>query len=262
MSIIFKKTGAALLFILLVFNVNALELNVEFSAEAIQVSPGRPLLSSKMYVSKHAVRTDMVKNKFHIIEIVYPAKGKRVLLYPEQKKYIEQTGLPVISSWSGKSEKTPCEGVKNASCKKIAKETLNNVKVEKWQVEQRISGKLYRSLHWIDSKRRIAVKELFYDGGVAELKMLGKDKLYKRNVEKWQYQYFNPAGQRRVSRQWYDPQLKMVIKEEMPGGYLRELRNIIVRPQNKSLFVIPADYDKLDKSDSLTNKHIKPMIKR
>ncbi len=239
------KIGINILFLLVTVNVSAVEITIEFSADAIQVSPGRAPLSSKMYVSTSAVRTDMIQNGLHIIDIAYPQKGKRVVLYPEKNLYIEQTGLPTLKSWSSKSAKTPCEGIKNAKCKKLSTETLNKVKVEKWQVEQTIAGKKYRSLHWIDSKRRIAIKELFHDGGVAELKMLGEDKINNRKTEKWEYQYSNPAGQQRVSRQWYDTQLKMVIREEMPGGFLRELKNIKIEKQKKSLFNIPKGYKKI-----------------
>lgn len=244
-----NKTAVKISLLLFTLNVNALELNIEFSADAIQVSPGQPLLSSKMFVSKKAVRTDMLQNGMRVIDIAYPETGKRVVLYPDKKLYIEQTGLPALKSWSQKSAKTPCDGVKNTKCKKLSTETLNKIKVEKWQIEQKISGKKYRSLHWIDSKRRIAIKELFHDGGLAELKMLGEDNINNRKIEKWQYQYSNPTGQQRISRQWYDVQLKMVIREEMPGGFLRELKNIKIKKQEKSLFVIPDGYKKIENTN-------------
>ena len=240
-----NNIGINIVLLLLPLSVNALELNVEFSADAIQVSPGHPRLISKMYVSKQAVRTDMTRNGQRIINIVYPEKGKRVVLYPDQKIYEEQTGIPALKSWSGKLAKTPCEGRRNVKCKKLATEILNKFKVEKWQMEQDINGKKYRSLHWIDSKRRIAMKELFYDGGVTELIMLGQDRVNGRKVERWEYRYANPAGQQRVSRQWYDTQLKMVTREAMPGGFLRELKNIKVGKQKNNLFNIPKGYKKL-----------------
>lgn len=241
-------------FILFSSHANALELTIEFSADAVQTAPGRPMLSSKMYVSKNAVRTDMNKNGRRVVDIVYPNQGKRVVMYPDQEVYIEQTGLPTVKSWSKKSAKTPCEGVKNAKCKKIATENLNKIKVEKWQVEQSIKGKTYKSLHWIDSKRRIAIKELFHDGGVSELKMLGNDNLHGRKVEQWEYHYSNPAGQQRLSKQWYDSELKMVIREEMPGGYLREIKNIKIAKQDAKLFSVPKGYKKINMQNKPEDK--------
>ena len=234
-----------MLLLLLSLSANALELKIEFSADAVQVSPGRPPLVSKMYVSKNAVRTEMYQQGKLVADISYLKKGKRVLLYPEQKLYMEQTGLAVSPSSAGKSVKTPCDGVPNVKCKKLGKETLNKIKVVKWQIERVVNGKKTNSLHWIDSKRHIAIKDMFHDGGMSELIMMGKDKLDGRDVEKWESRFTHPSGQNRISRQWYDPQLKMVIKEELPGGYIRELKNIKVAKQDKKLFKLPKDFKKI-----------------
>ena len=256
-----KLIVTSILLLFCSFSINALELNVEFSADAVQVSPGRPPLVSKMYVSKSAVRTEMLQNGSRVTDISYFKKGKRILLYPDQKTYMEQTGLPIPSTKSGKSTKSPCDGVPNVKCKKLEKETLNKIKVQKWQVERNVNGKTFKSLHWIDNKRHLAVKDIFSDGGVSELKMLGKDKLNGRNVEKWESRYTHPSGQNQLSRQWYDSQLKMVIKEERPGGFLRELKNIKVKKQDKKLFKIPDNYRKLEANKNTLNRQSNNKIK-
>lgn len=235
----------SILLLLLSLSVNALELSVEFSADAVQVSPGRPPLMSKMYVSKSAVRTEMFQQGYRVADISYLKKGKRIILYPDQKTYREQTGLSLSPSWSGKSAKTPCEGVPNVRCKKIGKEKVNSLKVDKWQVKRTINGKTFKSLHWIDSKRHFSIKDMFHDGGMSELIMLGKAKLDGREVEQWESRYTHPSGKNSLSKQWYDPQLRMVIKEERPGGFIRELKNIKVSKQDKKLFNPPKDYKKL-----------------
>jgi len=243
----------SVLLLLLSFNVNALELRVEFSAEAIQVSPDRPPLMSKMYVSKSAVRTEIFQQGHRVTDISYIKKGKRLLIYPDQKTYMEQTGLSISPSWSGKSVKTPCEGVPNLRCKKIDKESLHNINVDKWEVVRDVNGKTFKSLHWIDSKRHLAVKDMFPDGGMSELIMLGKGKLDGREVEQWESRYTHPSGRTLVSKQWYDPQLQMVIKEERPGGFIRELKNIKVSKQDKKLFDYPKDFRKISANQNNFN---------
>lgn len=245
-----QNVAIKLLLLCVSLNVSAYEIGVEFSADAIQVSPNRSPLHSKMYVSKTAVRTEMHQQGQRIIDIAYIKEGKRVLLFPDQKIYREQTGLTVSPSWSGKSATTPCEGIPNASCQKLGKEILQKTGVEKWQVERKINGKTFRSLHWIDNSRRLAIKEMFPDGSVSELLMLGKDSINGRKVEQWESRFTHPSGQNRISKQWYDPQLKMVIREEMPGGYLRELNNIKVGKQDKSLFQVPKDYQKVTENQN------------
>ncbi len=241
----FGNIGIMMVLLLTSISVNAFTLNIEFSADAVQVSPGRPPLTSKMYVSKHAVRTDMNQNGYHVIDITYPEKGKRILIYPDQKTYTQQTGLAMSSPWSSKLSKTPCDGIKNIHCQKLGKEIINNIKTDKWQIERTVNGKVFKSLHWIDSKRHFAIKEMFHDGGVLELKLMGITTLNGRKVEKWESRYTQPSGRNRLSNQWYDTQLKMVIKEELPGGFLRELRNIKVGKQDKNLFKLPKGYHKV-----------------
>ena len=235
----------SVLLLLFSFCVNAIELGVEFSADAIQVAPGRSTMQSKMYVSKKAVRTEMTQQGQFVVNIAYPREGKRLLLFPDKKMYMEQTGLRLSPSWSGNSAKSPCEGIPKSSCEKLGHENLRSVYVEKWQVERSVKGKSFRSLHWIDTKRKLAIKEMLPDGSVSELIMLGKGKLNGRDVEQWESRFYNPSGQRMTAKQWYDPELKIVIREEQENGYLRELTNIKVGKQDENLYRLPADYKKM-----------------
>jgi hypothetical protein len=49
-------------------------------------------------------------------------------------------------------------------------------------------------------------------------------------------------GQSMKSTQWYDPELQIAIREELPGGYFRELRSIQLGPQPDHLFSVPDGY--------------------
>ena len=64
-------------------NVSAFESGIEFSADAIQIAPGRASIQSKMYVGKNAVRTEMTKQGQHIVKIVYPKEGRSLLVFPQ-----------------------------------------------------------------------------------------------------------------------------------------------------------------------------------
>ena len=83
---------------------------------------------------------------------------------------------------------------------------------------------------------------MFPDGSVAELKSLGESHVSGRITEKWQRKLTRPDGTTMVTYQWYDPELKIAIKEELPGGYIRELQDIKVGTQDASLFTVPSDY--------------------
>jgi len=53
-----------------------------------------------------------------------------------------------------------------------------------------------------------------------------------------------------VSTQWYDPELRIITREELPGGYFRELKSIEIGPQPPALFKAPADYKQVETSTS------------
>jgi hypothetical protein len=53
-------------------------------------------------------------------------------------------------------------------------------------------------------------------------------------------------GEQMTSTQWYDPQLKIAIREELQGGFIRELRDIKIGKQDKKLFEIPTGYKQVE----------------
>lgn len=225
------------------FNVNAYEVGVEFSAEAIQSMPDRPAMVAKMYVSKNAVRTESAMlNGQTMTEIVYIKDNRRVMLNSIRKTYIDQT-MPGKSAVK-KNKQTPCHNLSNSSCKKIGQEKINDRNAVKWEMTIKRNGRTYKSLHWLDKEHYFPVREQFHDGTVSNMTSLGKEQINGRETEKWKFHAVRPDGKNIESLQWYDKKLKMVIREVIPGGYVRELRNIKVEKQDKKLFVIPEEYKK------------------
>ena len=225
--------------------VLAMTTEVEFSAEAVMKSPQHADSVSKMYVSKNAVRTEVFADGKNFIEIVFPEDGRAVMLNPQLKVYREVLGEKKNSP-KKTSSNSPCDQIPNAQCEKLGDEKINGRNTEKWQVITLVQGKKQRTLHWIDKERKLALREFFPDGTVAELSMLGKEIMNGRNTERWQRLLSRPDGSTMASYQWYDPELKIAIREELPGGFVRELRNIKIAKQKPSLFNVPGDYKKVD----------------
>jgi hypothetical protein len=74
------------------------------------------------------------------------------------------------------------------------------------------------------------------------LEMTGRETVNGRTAEKWEMTVEREDGQTQRSYLWYDPVLKMAIREEFPGGYVRELTDIRIGPQPDSLFRVPGGY--------------------
>lgn len=215
---------------------------VEFSADAVIGMPQQAPRTTRIYVGKNAVRRESVVNGQNVIEIVFPEQGKALLINEQLKSYKERQ-FPNKS----KSEKiNPCDQMQNAKCEKLGTENIDGIKTEKWQIITVNQGRRVRTLHWIDIKRKLAVREFFPDGSVSELKMIKKEKINKRDTEKWQRTLSRPDGRSVKSYQWYDTKLKISIKEDIAGGFTRELTNIKESSQPDKLFSVPTGYMKID----------------
>lgn len=74
---------------------------------------------------------------------------------------------------------------------------------------------------------------------------VGAEKVNGRNTEKWQI-VMSQGDQKLRSVVWVDRGLGMPVREELPGGYVRELRDIQEGPQDPSLFEVPNDYERIE----------------
>ncbi|MCW8911248.1 MAG: DUF4412 domain-containing protein [Gammaproteobacteria bacterium] len=221
----------------------AVSKTMEFTADAVVSIPQQPVKETKLFVSKKAVRSETSIGGQKIIEIIYSDEGKAILINEPLKSYKERM-FPVQKNINDSSN--PCDQIQNAVCEKLGTEKIDGLKTEKWQIISNNRGRKLRTLHWVDVKRKLALREFFPDGSVAELKMLKKEKTNGRNAEKWQRTLSRPDGSVTKSYQWYDAGLKISIKEELPGGYVRELKNIKIGKQPKELFKVPEDYRKIE----------------
>jgi hypothetical protein len=106
-------------------------------------------------------------------------------------------------------------------------------------------GQSMKSTQWIDKERGLALRQEMPNGQTTELKLVGKEKLGDREVEKWEMVATQPDQQPMRTFQWYDPQLELVVRQEFPGGFVSELKDLRVGKQPDSLFAIPAGYERM-----------------
>ncbi|MCP4043904.1 MAG: DUF4412 domain-containing protein, partial [Gammaproteobacteria bacterium] len=81
--------------------------------------------------------------------------------------------------------------------------------------------------------------------GKLQCKKLGVSKVLGRQVEAWGIT-FKRGDQAMTTKTWIDRRLRMSIREELPNGATRELRNIKEGVQPPELFLLPAGYKKID----------------
>lgn len=224
---------------------------VEFSAEAKQSGPQRPAQVAKMYVSKDAVRTEFTANGQPVAEIVFPEQRKRFVLFLQRGEYLEQVAPDATPAAAPADDDSPCAGVPNVTCTKLGQEEVNGRLADKWEFVADKGGRPARSLHWIDVERRLPLRDILPDGTVSELRQVATETLGGRKTEKWELSVTRPDGQSQQRLQWYDAELKIAVREEMPGGFIRELTNIKVGEQPAELFRVPEGFRQVNPSRAM-----------
>jgi hypothetical protein len=218
--------------------------NVQFSGQAIQSAPDGRSRQAQLFVGDNQVRLDYRRGELDMVEI-YDMKNQRVLLLVPQQKVYMQRGFPpgqAVNPMLPPKDSNPCAALAEGQCKKLGTEMRYGRPVSKWEVMIDQQGETLRSLHWIDDERMMSLRDVWPDGSVSELVLQGTEKVDGRPTERWQRTTTHKDGKKDVQTQSYDPELQIVVREELPGGFIREIKQIRVARQPAELFQIPAGY--------------------
>ncbi len=213
----------------------------DFSAEAVQIRPGQPPMSSRMHVSKGRLRTEFEKEGRLLVEILDPTAQRGWLLFPAQRSYMERKLPP--GQVSAGANPDPCHQLtaKQAQCSALGSETIDGRATQKW----RISTSRGERIEWIDEQRHFPVRQEQNGKLSFERRYLGEDEVSGRACEKWEMRMTTANGETVSSLQWYDPELNIALRQELAGGFIRELRGLQLAPQDASLFAVPEGYQRI-----------------
>lgn len=237
-----------IVFCLAAVEAAAAQTNVQFSATAVQSAPDGRSRESQMYIGDNQVRMESQRGGSQMIEI-YDMKNKRaLLLVPDQKIYMQRE-VPqqrAVNPMLPPKDGNPCAGMPNASCVKLGSDRMFNRPVSKWEVSVEHQGEKVNSLHWIDDERFMSLRDVWPNGAVSEQTLAGVETLNGRSTERWVKTTTMKDGKKETTTSWYDPELKISVREQLPGGLFRELRDIKIAPQPATLFQVPAGYQRVE----------------
>ncbi len=221
--------------------------NVQFSADTYQKGPQGKEIRGRLYAGDGRMRMEMSNNGQRVIQIVDTTRGTTWILFPAQRGYVEQGGAgPAQAALKPKDGRAdPCQGIPGSQCRMLGEEVIDGRKAVKWSMRFTHQGKTLTGTQWIDAERGMVLKQEMPDGQSSSMRFLGLEKIGGRTVEKWEVTFSQKGKATQRSYRWYDPELNLVTREEFPGGFVREMRNIRVAPQDPALFQIPAGFKKL-----------------
>jgi hypothetical protein len=236
--------------LLLTASVQAEIAGVQFSAETVSRGPDGQTSTGKMYVGANRMRVEMSHQGQEMIRIHDQNRQTEWMLLPDRQAYMERSapmgGTAPGSMPAPSAETNPCQGIEGLNCTRTGEEDVAGRRSVKWEMSMTHEGKTLTGAQWLDVERGLPLKYQMPDGQAMELRMLGTESIAGRAVEKWEMTTTVPNEQPVQSLQWYDPELKLAVREEFPGGFVRELTNIQVGPQPDELFTVPAGYSRME----------------
>lgn len=219
----------------------------EFAADVISRTPDGQSSVGKMYVGDGRMRMEMSQQGREIVRISDQNRQVEWILFPDQQVYLERTApadAPAAPAASG--EVNPCVGMSGLECRRVGEEVVGGRPAVKWEMTMTHEGQTLTGTQWIDVARGMPLKQEMSNGPGMELRLVGNAEIDGRAVEHWEMQMRGPDGATATTKQWYDPELRLAVREEFEGGFVRELKEIRVGPQPDHLFTVPAGYTRTE----------------
>lgn len=217
-----------------------------YSATAIHGIPGQPETTGTVLKSGQNMRLEFEQNGQEVIQILLPQQGVMYILEPQSQTYLELKGQAVPAT-AGSGSAAPCTEQSNlALCQQVGTDTVSGIQVERWVIADQPQAKPL-SILW-DPTRRQALRQDYPDGSSTVMSFKSMENLNGRSVEYWIIQTRAPERETLTGGWWFDPELRVVVREELPSGETRRLENIVVGAVDPAAFQVPGGWTKRDPS--------------
>lgn len=217
---------------------------IAYSATALHALPGQAETSGTVIKSGENMRLEFISQGKSIIQILRPEIGAMYILDPAAHTFMEVLG-PAVPATTTQGYTNPCPGqLESQTCQRVGNDNVSGIAVERWLLSTNAQTKPI-SMLW-DPTRRRALRQDFPDGGAMIMSFNSMRDLNGRNTEYWTIAMIS-AGQPSANGDWwFDPQLRVVVRETLPNGETRRLENITVGPVDPAAFQVPQGWQKLE----------------
>jgi len=214
-----------------------------YSATAVHGIAGQPTTSGTVTKSGQNMRLEFEQNGRKVVQILLPEQGVMYVLDPQTKTYMEMRGQAVPPT-TGRSPAAPCDPAQMAQCEKVGSDVVSGIGVERWLLVAQPQTPPVTIL-W-DPTRRHALRQEYPDGSVTAMRFVEMETLNGRATEHWNLEIQAPGRDTLTGGWWYDPDLRVVVREDLPGGEIRRLENISVGAIDPSAFQVPEGWQRRD----------------
>jgi len=211
-----------------------------YTARAVHVMPDGTKTAGTVVKSGSDLRMEYTEQGRKIVQILRRAEGVMYLLDPTTQTYFEMRGEPVPDP-TGAGYLPPCQENDPAmSCTLTGTEVSSGIEAELWEL--RVPGQPGLTTILWDGARHRALRQTFPDGTVMKMAFKEMTGVSGRDVEHWAITYETPGQTPQAGAWYYDPKLRVEIREELPTGEIRSLEDIKVGNVDPANFAVPAGW--------------------
>lgn len=211
-----------------------------YTATAVQTMPDGTTTTGTVVKSGPDMRLEYDENGTRVIQIIRRAEGAMYRLDPAQQTFFVIQGAP-SSDPTGAGYMPPCQdGDPTLTCTLKGTEVTSGITAEVWEIAMPgVPGTT--TILW-DGARHRALRQTSPDGSVMQMSFQAMVNMSGRNVEHWAVSFEAPGQPVQTGAWYYDPELRVEVREDMLNGAVRALENIRVGPVDPSLFEVPAGW--------------------
>lgn len=216
-----------------------------YSAKAMHQYADGTLDEGRVVKSGLDMRMEYDVGGRRVIQIIRGAAGVMLMLDPTAKTWMELRGAPGVDS-AGSGYMPPCqENDPMLNCSFAGTEVTSGITAEIWQVARKDQPDAVATILW-DGARHKALKQTNPDGSTVALTYVAMADVGGRQAEHWTVETRLPGQEPMAGAWYYDPDLRVAIREEDAGGEMRWLEDITVGPVAPELFEPPAGWTRLE----------------
>ena len=215
-----------------------------YAADAVYRTPDGTESTGRVIKSGPDMRLEFTEAGRAVVQIIRRAEGRMYVLDPASRSYFTVQGEPDPQAGAASYE-APCDpNVTTVACRFLGNEVTSGITAEIWEIGQPGDTTQVSRILW-DGARHRALRQEYPDGTVMALAFQAMAQIEGRNVEHWSITVTVP-GQAPLTGAWfYDPELRVELREELPTGEIRSLRNIAVGAVDPGSFTVPAGWSEM-----------------
>jgi hypothetical protein len=226
-----------------------------FTATAVQTLPDGTEQVGMIAKSGKNMRMESVVNGQKAIQIMRGEEGLAYFLDPQALTFFVVNDPSVTEAVAGASDPCPPQAQAQAMqirCIQNGTDKVSGVTVQRYEI-QGPQDQAPSVVLW-DPGRRRSLGQTWPDGSSLTMAFQAMETIDGREVEHWTSSFQAQGQPAAMGDWWFDSNLIVVVREDLPGGISRRLTNIYAGPVDPAMFLPPQGWTQVQPPQQQTGQ--------